>query len=50
MFRWQVVVTDGKDRTALWFCAAATRAEAEAQALAEHPGWQVMHIDPELFP
>lgn len=50
MFRWRVVVTNGRDRTALWFGTAATRAEAEAQALAEHPGWHVEQIDPDLLP
>lgn len=45
MFRWRVVVTNGKDRTALWFGEAATKAEAEALALAEHPGWFVQECD-----
>jgi hypothetical protein len=48
MVRWTVVVTDGKGRTALWFCTAATQPEAGAQALAERPGWHVMQIDHDL--
>ena len=48
MFRWRVVVTNGKDRTALWFGEAATRAEAEALALAEHPGWLVQECDRQI--
>lgn len=47
--RWRAVVTDGKERTALWFGEAATRAEAEALALAEHPGWHVQECDHDLL-
>lgn len=46
--RWRVVLTDGRERTALWFGKAATKAEAVAQALAERPGWLVAQIDHDL--
>lgn len=45
---WRVVVTNGKDRTALWFGEAASKTEAEALALAERPGWFVQECDPDL--
>jgi hypothetical protein len=45
MLSWRIVVTDGKERTALWFGTAETRAEAEALALEEHPGWYVQQVD-----
>ncbi|CAH0255626.1 hypothetical protein SRABI83_03236 [Arthrobacter sp. Bi83] len=45
---WRIVVTDGKERTAVWFCKAATKAEAERMALEEHPGWYILQADREL--
>ncbi len=38
-YRWRVVVSNGFDRTAVWTGLAANKAEAEALALSEHPGW-----------
>lgn len=49
MPRWRVVVTDGKERTALWFGEASTRAEAEALALAERPDWRIHQVDHDLL-
>ncbi|MBT2546888.1 hypothetical protein J7I85_00750 [Arthrobacter sp. ISL-65] len=44
-YRWRVVVTNGLERTAVWFGMAASKAEAEARALSEHPGWFVQEAD-----
>ncbi|MET3934393.1 hypothetical protein ABIE00_002439 [Arthrobacter sp. OAP107] len=40
-FRWRVVVTNGHDRTEVWFGIAASKTEAETKALSGHPGWSV---------
>lgn len=48
MPRWRVVVTDGKERTALWFGTAETEAEAESRALEERPGWRMQECDRDL--
>jgi hypothetical protein len=43
-YRWRVVLANGH-RTAVWSGMAASKAEAEARALADHPGWFVQESD-----
>lgn len=44
-YRWRVVLTNGLDRTAVWYGMASGRADAEARALVDYPGWFAVESD-----
>lgn len=54
MWRWKIILTNGKDqrqgphgkdRTAIHFSDLQDQKDAEAEALLERPGWQVIQVD-----